>query len=110
MRRSRALAAALRGPAVSRRIAATDEPIVATLRDLREAAAVPPLSLAQGIVSWAPPASAVAAATAAAGAPATHAYGPGDGTAELVEALRRKLKAENGIGPTGGTCGSACAR
>lgn len=55
------------------------------------------LSLAQGIVHWAPPPDALAAARDAVGLPETSLYGADDGLPELRAALKRKLAAENGI-------------
>ena len=59
----------------------------------------PVISLAQGIVHWAPPASAVDAAKSALDSDdrSIHGYGPVKGSLELQEALKRKLAEENGI-------------
>jgi aspartate/methionine/tyrosine aminotransferase len=55
------------------------------------------ISLGQGMVSWGPPLTAVHAAREAAEAPASHRYGPVEGSPELVAALARKLREENGL-------------
>src|SRR5918999_4796334 len=55
------------------------------------------ISLGQGMVSWGPPASAVEAARDATGLPSSHRYGPVEGSPELVAALGRKLRDENGL-------------
>src|SRR3954447_10886648 len=55
------------------------------------------ISLGQGMVSWGPPPEAVEAASAAAGLPASHRYGPVEGSPALIEALGRKLLDENGL-------------
>ena len=59
----------------------------------------PVLSLAQGIVHWGPPQSAIDAASAAlaSGDSAVHAYGPAHGDPALRAALYEKLATENGI-------------
>ena len=56
------------------------------------------LSLAQGIVHWAPPPPALDAARAAVDDPATHGYGDDAGLAELRAALATKLARDNGLG------------
>ncbi len=55
------------------------------------------ISLGQGVVSFGPPASAIDALRSFPRTPADHGYGPVEGSPELVEAIRRKLDAENGI-------------
>jgi len=55
------------------------------------------LSLAQGIVHWAPPPAVAAAVVAAAADPESSAYGADDGTAELRAALKAKLRTENAL-------------
>ena len=78
----------------SKRIRATDEPcIVAMQRMLRGKQGI--LSLAQGIVHWAPPPGALAAARQAADEPESNAYGADDGLVELRMALKEKLRKEN---------------
>jgi aspartate/methionine/tyrosine aminotransferase len=47
-------------------------------------------------VSYGPPAAALDALRAFPRTPADHRYGPGEGSAELIEAIRRKLELENG--------------
>lgn len=93
MRRlSRALASMSLRP--SKRIRATDEPcIVAMQRMLRGKEGI--LSLAQGIVHWAPPEAALAAAARAATEADSNAYGADDGLWELRLALKEKLLEEN---------------
>ena len=55
------------------------------------------ISLGQGMVSWGPPPAAVDAAREAAGLMAAQRYGPVEGSPELVAALGRKLREENGL-------------
>jgi aspartate/methionine/tyrosine aminotransferase len=55
------------------------------------------LSLAQGIVHWAPPELALAAGRAAMSEPDTSLYGADDGLPALREALKTKLQTENGL-------------
>jgi aspartate/methionine/tyrosine aminotransferase len=55
------------------------------------------ISLGQGMVSWGPPPAALDAAREAAGLMASQRYGPVEGSAELVAALGRKLREENGL-------------
>ena len=55
------------------------------------------ISLGQGMVSWGPPPAAVDAAREAAGLVASQRYGPVEGSPELVAALARKLREENGV-------------
>jgi aspartate/methionine/tyrosine aminotransferase len=55
------------------------------------------ISLGQGIVSYGPPAAALDALRTFPRTPADHRYGPVEGSPELVEAIRGKLAAENGI-------------
>jgi aspartate/methionine/tyrosine aminotransferase len=55
------------------------------------------ISLGQGIVSYGPPAAALDALRTFPRTPADHLYGPVEGSPELVEAIRGKLAAENGI-------------
>jgi aspartate/methionine/tyrosine aminotransferase len=49
------------------------------------------------MVSWGPPPEAIEAARGACGAAASHRYGPVEGEPALVDALERKLRAENGL-------------
>jgi aspartate/methionine/tyrosine aminotransferase len=55
------------------------------------------ISLGQGMVSYGPPAEAVAAARAFGDQPDDHRYGPVEGEPGLVAAIERKLAEENGI-------------
>ena len=55
------------------------------------------ISLGQGMVSWGPPPAAIDAAREAAGLMASQRYGPVEGSPELVAALGRKLREENGL-------------
>src|SRR5215203_2577867 len=55
------------------------------------------ISLGQGMVSWGPPPAAIDAAREAAGRMASQRYGPVEGSPELVAALGRKLREENGL-------------
>jgi aspartate/methionine/tyrosine aminotransferase len=55
------------------------------------------ISLGQGMVSWGPPPAAIDAAREAAGLMASQRYGPVEGGPELVAALGRKLREENGL-------------
>ena len=50
-----------------------------------------------GIVHWQPPAAALALAAQMAGDPAVSQYGPDEGLPALREALRRKIREENGL-------------
>ena len=82
-------------PPLSRRIAATDEPIIATMRAL--AGRPGTVSLAQGAVHWAPPEAALNAARDTIGEPATSAYSDDLGTPALRAALRAMLAVELGL-------------
>lgn len=88
---------AMRGTAQpSKRIRSTDTPCIVTMqRMLKGKEGI--LSLAQGIVHWAPPAAVADALISAAREPDTNAYGPDDGLPALREALAEKLLAENGL-------------
>ena len=55
------------------------------------------ISLGQGMVSWGPPPAAIDAAREAARLMASQRYGPVEGSPELVAALGRKLREENGL-------------
>jgi aspartate/methionine/tyrosine aminotransferase len=55
------------------------------------------ISLGQGLVSYGPPAEALAAARAFGTRPDAHRYGPVEGQPELVTAIEGKLLRENGI-------------
>eukprot|EP00931_Biecheleriopsis_adriatica_P115663 TRINITY_DN91432_c0_g1_i1.p1 TRINITY_DN91432_c0_g1~~TRINITY_DN91432_c0_g1_i1.p1 ORF type:complete len:445 (-),score=96.31 TRINITY_DN91432_c0_g1_i1:4-1218(-) len=83
-------------PRPSKRIRHTDEPcIVAMQRMLRGKEGI--MSLAQGIVHWAPPQAVIEAVAAAAHEPDTNAYCADDGLPALREALKAKLLEENGL-------------
>eukprot|EP00873_Tetraselmis_striata_P044831 jgi/Tetstr1/465095/TSEL_009823.t1 len=91
-----ATAATNKAPGVSQRVLGTDPPIITKTKALM-AGAQDVMSLAQGIVHWAPPEAAVAAATQALQGSQVHQYGPTEGLPELREALRRKLREENAL-------------
>jgi len=55
------------------------------------------ISLGQGVVSYGPPAAGLDALRTFPSTPTDHHYGPVEGSAELVEAISRKLESENGI-------------
>ena len=55
------------------------------------------ISLGQGTVAYGPPPEALAAIPEFLAQPGAHRYGPVEGIPELVEALERKLTAENGF-------------
>eukprot|EP00899_Mesostigma_viride_P007278 jgi/Mesvir1/16551/Mv10092-RA.1 len=80
----------------SQRIEKTDDPvIVKTGRWMQSADGV--LSLAQGIVHWKPPESALTQASAAVTEISSSKYCPDDGLPELRAALVKKLRDENGL-------------
>ncbi len=81
---------------VSRRISATDSPVIAFTRRVM-ALRPDTLSLAQGVVHWPPPPEALDAAAAAIRDPATSCYGPNEGLPVLREALRQKVARDNGL-------------
>ena len=81
---------------ISRRIADTDAPVIVGMQQmLRGKEGV--LSLAQGIVHWAPPDEALQAARAAMDETDTSLYCADDGLPTLREKLKEKLAAENGL-------------
>lgn len=86
---------------VSRRVLATEPPVIVKTKQLM--ARAPPskqvLSLAQGIVHWQPPPAAleVAARLMAQGDPSIHGYGPALGLPALTEALQAKVAVTNGL-------------
>eukprot|EP00933_Yihiella_yeosuensis_P025323 TRINITY_DN19671_c0_g1_i1.p1 TRINITY_DN19671_c0_g1~~TRINITY_DN19671_c0_g1_i1.p1 ORF type:complete len:465 (-),score=65.34 TRINITY_DN19671_c0_g1_i1:108-1502(-) len=83
-------------PPPSKRIRRTDEPcIVAMQRMLRGKEGV--ISLAQGIVHWAPPSQVAEAVSKVASLPEANAYCADDGLPELKSALKEKLKNENNL-------------
>jgi len=79
-----------------RRIGDVQAPIIPIVGDLirRHPGTI---SLGQGIVSYGPPAEALAVLARFPRSLEDHRYGPVEGDADLVNALRRKLAAENGI-------------
>jgi len=77
-------------------MSATDVPCIVQMQQMMRGK-TDVLSLAQGIVHWAPPESALAAGRAAMTEPDSSLYGPDDGLLALREALKAKLQAENGI-------------
>jgi len=95
-----AAAAAAPIPAPSRRALATDAPVIVAPKALIAAAGRPDvLSLAQGVVHWAPPGAAVAAAASAGAGRGAHLYGPAAGSPELADAILQDLKTGIGLGP-----------
>lgn len=55
------------------------------------------ISLGQGVVSYGPPAAALAVLGSFPRTPDDHRYGPVEGSPDLVEAITRKLEAEDGV-------------
>jgi aspartate/methionine/tyrosine aminotransferase len=87
----------------SRRLSAVQSPIIPVIADLIRAH-LGTISLGQGVVNYAPPPEAFAAAAGFAADPANHKYQPVAGIPALLDALARKLAAENKIttGPASG--------
>src|SRR5262245_22647846 len=85
---------------VSRRLQAVQSPVIPVVGDLLRSTPGA-ISLGQGIVHYGPPKEAVDALQAFHADPARHIYGPVEGNAALVEAIRRKLEVENAcrVGP-----------
>jgi aspartate/methionine/tyrosine aminotransferase len=80
----------------SRRLAAVQAPVIPIVG--RWTAETPgTISLGQGVVSYSPPVEAIDAARRFGDQLSDHRYGPVEGLPPLVEALERKLAAENGI-------------
>jgi aspartate/methionine/tyrosine aminotransferase len=80
----------------SRRLADVQTPVIPVIA--RWIAETPgTISLGQGLVSYGPPAEALAAARAFGQTAADHRYGPVEGLPSFVDAIERKLAAENGI-------------
>jgi aspartate/methionine/tyrosine aminotransferase len=78
------------------RMDAIQTPIVQVIGDLiRQTPGT--ISLGQGVVHYGPPEAALDAARAALTDPDTHGYGDGNGLADLVAAIERKLRRDNGI-------------
>ncbi len=78
------------------RITAVQPPVIPILGDLIRGAPGT-ISLGQGVVSFGPPAAAVAALAAFPTEIEDHRYGAVEGRDELVAALRAKLAADNGM-------------
>ncbi len=87
----------------SRRLSAVQSPIIPVIADLIRAHPGT-ISLGQGVVNYAPPPEAFAAAAGFSADPANHKYQPVAGIPALLDALARKLAAENKIttGPASG--------
>lgn len=83
-------------PKMSKRILATDDPCVVKMQQMMRGKEGL-LSLAQGIVHWKPPSSALEAARSAIDEDDTSLYCADDGLASLKEALTEKIKADNGL-------------
>jgi len=81
---------------MSARILSTAEPCIVAMQTFLREISPPPISLAQGIVSWQPPEEAMAAARDALDESMVHSYGPDAGLPELRTALADEL-AERGI-------------
>lgn len=80
----------------SRRLAAVQTPIIPIVsRWIAESPGT--VSLGQGVVSYGPPADAVAVLASFPESPLDHRYGAVEGEASLVAAIADKLRAENGI-------------
>jgi aspartate/methionine/tyrosine aminotransferase len=83
----------MRSPA---RMQAVQAPIIPILGDLiRRTPGT--ISLGQGVVSYGPPAEALAALAAFPATPEAHRYGPVEGMPALLDAIARKLAAENAV-------------
>mmetsp|Transcript_37014 Transcript_37014/g.71727 ORF Transcript_37014/g.71727 Transcript_37014/m.71727 type:complete len:443 (-) Transcript_37014:206-1534(-) len=80
----------------SKRIQATDEPCIVMMQGLlkgkRDVS-----KLSQGVVHWQPPPEALDAARKAIEDPTVHGYGNDEGSMELRDAVKEKLKKENNI-------------
>jgi aspartate/methionine/tyrosine aminotransferase len=89
-------------PAESPRIAAVQAPVIPVVgRWMAETPGT--IALGQGVVSYGPPEAVAEAARAACGRAEAHAYGPIDGEPALIEAIARKLAADNGFTPGAGS-------
>ena len=83
-------------PLQSRRLANVQTPVIPVVgRWIAETPGT--ISLGQGVVSYGPPAEAIAAARAFGNDPADHRYGPVEGLPALVAAIESKLAHENRI-------------
>mmetsp|Transcript_39875 Transcript_39875/g.55411 ORF Transcript_39875/g.55411 Transcript_39875/m.55411 type:complete len:437 (-) Transcript_39875:114-1424(-) len=83
-------------PEFSKRIKSTDAPCIVEMQRML-AGTEDVMSLAQGIVHWAPPAVALNEAMDNVTNPRVHQYAPDIGLPELRSALAQKLKTENGL-------------
>ncbi|MBA3478706.1 MAG: aminotransferase class I/II-fold pyridoxal phosphate-dependent enzyme [Lautropia sp.] len=84
------------------RMAAVDMPIIPVIAGLVRANPGT-ISLGQGVVNYGPPVDVAAALQPLQERPALHKYQAVSGMPELVEALRQKLRVENGIDDQAGT-------
>ncbi len=83
-------------PLMSLRMDAVQAPIIPLVGEwIRQSPGT--ISLGQGTVAYGPPPEALAAIPEFLAQPGAHRYGPVEGIPELVEALERKLTAENGF-------------
>jgi aspartate/methionine/tyrosine aminotransferase len=80
----------------ARRIGDVQAPIIPIIGDLIRSHPGT-ISLGQGIVSYGPPPGALSVLRTFPRTPDDHRYGPVEGAPELVDAIRRKLAAENGV-------------
>merc|ERR1719401_1003273 len=84
-------------PDLSLRVKATDTPCIVTMQDMMRGKEGL-MSLAQGVVHWQPPPSALeAVASAATGENSISSYCEDDGIPQLRTALAAKLREENGL-------------
>eukprot|EP00418_Pyrodinium_bahamense_P020415 CAMPEP_0179106638 /NCGR_PEP_ID=MMETSP0796-20121207/49596_1 /TAXON_ID=73915 /ORGANISM="Pyrodinium bahamense, Strain pbaha01" /LENGTH=402 /DNA_ID=CAMNT_0020804681 /DNA_START=9 /DNA_END=1214 /DNA_ORIENTATION=+ len=83
-------------PEPSRRVLATDKPCIVTMQEMMRGK-LGLLSLAQGVVHWQPPPTALGALGADGATDGLSSYGDDDGLAELRAALAAKLRAENSL-------------
>jgi aspartate/methionine/tyrosine aminotransferase len=86
----------------SHRLQATQSPIIPVIADLIRAHPGT-LSLGQGVVGYAPPPSTAYKLATFLADPANHKYQPVTGIPALVDAIARKLEADNGIRSHAGT-------
>uniref|UniRef100_A0A7S0LII8 Aminotransferase class I/classII large domain-containing protein n=1 Tax=Coccolithus braarudii TaxID=221442 RepID=A0A7S0LII8_9EUKA len=84
-------------PTTSQRVALTDTPCIVQMQQMLRACKRDVLSLAQGIVHWPPPDSALQAAQESLLSPQTSMYAADDGLPELRQMLREKLTSQNGL-------------
>jgi aromatic aminotransferase len=81
----------------SARVRATDSPVIGKMLSLAKNAKPGLVSLAQGVVFWDPPSSAIEHAKDAMSDQNTHMYCPTSGLPELIEGLKEKLARENAL-------------